>query len=422
MIAHLNQAVVIPKSVPFPLHSIITTALQKLPQKRFDSAKEMIKAVNLAMEVLQATQPKACICLPEQTSEEISDQASTIAFRRSSSICQVPWESPIDRLTVDGRQIYATVNQASTHPVDAKDRLMTDATTTVWQLPNDAIIEQIHQCAKGYFVLTRSHHTPISTYTLLYRSIPLEFSQVAQINSYTVELGTWQAKHMLCTIDPLGNWLAIAVQHEQSAHSYDTSAEPGHVSTQFQILRLPGLKPLHTPVQWGRPEYLLTLDHRHGLAILPDTQSGEKTAEHNVWRLFNRRGKFFDYCRLPANCGPVARSITLPYQLLTIEAAAPTSALLINLKPLKVVRLALNFSPTFIVATYQGYVLADQSGQMLLVDYHGVKQCEWKLFDSSDQQLTAMAVSETDEILVATWSGQMASIDTLTMHQLLAAA
>jgi serine/threonine-protein kinase len=160
------------------------------------------------------------------------------------------------------------------------------------------------------------------------------------------------------------------------------------------------LKPLHTPVQWSQLKYLLTLDHRHGLAILPDTKNGEKIAERNIWRVFNRRGQFFDYCRLPVNRGPVARSMMLPYPLLTIEAAEPTSALLINLKPLKVVRLALNFKPTFIVPTDQGYVLANQSGHMLLLDYHGVKQCEWELFNSSDQQLTALTTSGNGETVV----------------------
>jgi hypothetical protein len=57
-------------------------------------------------------------------------------------------------------------------------------------------------------------------YTLLYTSLPLESPQLVQKQSRTVELAAWQAKHMLSTIDPLGNWLAVAVQQDQSSHLY----------------------------------------------------------------------------------------------------------------------------------------------------------------------------------------------------------
>lgn len=50
--AHLNQTISIPDSVPFILHSTIIKALQKLPQRRFASAAEMRKSIQLAREVL----------------------------------------------------------------------------------------------------------------------------------------------------------------------------------------------------------------------------------------------------------------------------------------------------------------------------------------------------------------------------------
>lgn len=53
MSAHLNQAVKIPDPVPFLLRSTITTALQKLPQRRFRSTSEMLKSVQLATEVVK---------------------------------------------------------------------------------------------------------------------------------------------------------------------------------------------------------------------------------------------------------------------------------------------------------------------------------------------------------------------------------
>ena len=53
--AHINQAVVIPETVPFLLRSTITKAMQKLPSNRFSSATEMLKSVQLAAQVEDAS-------------------------------------------------------------------------------------------------------------------------------------------------------------------------------------------------------------------------------------------------------------------------------------------------------------------------------------------------------------------------------
>lgn len=51
MSAHLNQPVKVPDTVPFLLRSTISTALQKLPARRFACAAEMLKSIRLATEV-----------------------------------------------------------------------------------------------------------------------------------------------------------------------------------------------------------------------------------------------------------------------------------------------------------------------------------------------------------------------------------
>jgi eukaryotic-like serine/threonine-protein kinase len=53
--AHINQAVVIPETVPFLLRSTITKAMQKLPSHRFESAAEMLKSIQLAAQVEKAS-------------------------------------------------------------------------------------------------------------------------------------------------------------------------------------------------------------------------------------------------------------------------------------------------------------------------------------------------------------------------------
>ncbi len=53
--AHLNQIITIPETVPFIVRPIISRALQKLPQRRFASASEMLKSIQMATQVLAAS-------------------------------------------------------------------------------------------------------------------------------------------------------------------------------------------------------------------------------------------------------------------------------------------------------------------------------------------------------------------------------
>ena len=53
--AHINQTVVIPETVPFLWRSTITKAMQKLPSNRFSSATEMLKSMQLAAQVEDAS-------------------------------------------------------------------------------------------------------------------------------------------------------------------------------------------------------------------------------------------------------------------------------------------------------------------------------------------------------------------------------
>ena len=57
MTALLNEVAQIPQEIPFLLRSVLKTALQKLPQKRFKSATEMLKAIELATDILASEDP-----------------------------------------------------------------------------------------------------------------------------------------------------------------------------------------------------------------------------------------------------------------------------------------------------------------------------------------------------------------------------
>lgn len=74
MLAHLNQPVKVPDTVPFLLRSIILTALHKLPTRRFANATEMLKSVRLAAEVERLSQGSTPLSIPTVVSPLTSNQ------------------------------------------------------------------------------------------------------------------------------------------------------------------------------------------------------------------------------------------------------------------------------------------------------------------------------------------------------------
>jgi eukaryotic-like serine/threonine-protein kinase len=264
MKAHLNQPLVLPPVIPFPLRSIITTALQKLPQRRFDSAETMLKSVMLAAAILRATEP------------------ATLAGGRAAG------------------EGFATGAIAPALTPASRTELFVEA---VADRPT----------------------TPIEARTLT-------------------------------AIAPAGDWLAIV----QPLAAGDSPM------ARWEILGLPGLVRRHMAQTWVQPEHLFVLDRRYGLAILPDRAVGYRT-----WRWFNRRGGFVDYGRMPATTDLLVGSGQRADQVLTIEAGDPTMALLVDLKPLRVRRVALGFVPDALVAVAAGYSVVGRSGRSVMVDAAG---------------------------------------------------
>ncbi|MBE9030002.1 serine/threonine protein kinase [filamentous cyanobacterium LEGE 11480] len=311
--AHLNQPLVMPDSVPFALRSIITTALQKLPQRRFDSASAMLKSVRLAAEILQATQPETLSGVIE--SHPIAGHPPKLDFQACS-------QRPVDQVATE--------------------------------------------------------HSGLST------------------------------------IDPEGKWRAVTQPIATADRTVDAANTASHT---FQILRLPGHAPVHMAQDWPQPEQLIALDQRHGLAILPDLEN--RSPNYRTWRLFNRRGGFVDYCRLPATVGPLVCHQHEPYGVLTISIGDPQVALLIDLKPLKVRRLTFDFAPDCLVAMDCGYALANRSGQLLILDEAGEPLSQCQLFDDSERELISITALDPNQLAIVTDVGTKHFRSVIDVAQLL---
>jgi serine/threonine-protein kinase len=336
MSAHLNQQLKIPKSVPFLLRSIIATALRKLPQRRFAGAGEMLKAVQLALDVLEAERySTACLSLAPW---DLSLHSPKILHQESMS-------EPIDRIAIDGRRVYFATGDRVIGRVYHNEELQGEPLQQ-WHVKLDAPLIQISLCDRAGYALTQSQ----------------DFYSVYAFSDSNNDTDTFcdrpvlsvKAKNLVTAIEPYGNWLAIAS---------DTSSE----FTQLQAIALPNGRSLATSALPALPSQLIAIDRHHGLAVFSSWDSNDST----VFRLFNRRGGVFETISLPMTLRVFSSGKVVGDRLFAIEKSDPIRGILISFKPLKISRIALEIVPEFAIAREWGYILADRTGQVRLIDCQG---------------------------------------------------
>jgi len=382
MSAHLTQPVKIPNTIPFLLRSTISTALQKLPARRFASAAEMLNSIRLAIEVQSLTHRSTSFSIP------------TVVLSVSSldNIQQEPLHAPVTILAIESQQVYQA-DASQVHCQTYASNALAGAPLHQWQMQLKASVQAIALRPQGCFALTqfRQHNSLIHSVYCLPRTQPLTLSG----NQPKCALERYRLLSLECTglamtIAPQGRWMAIA----------KTTMKPDGEGSQttFQILK-PNLQPVKPPVTC-LPSQLITLDSRHGIAI--STQLGDEIrGGGTVFEVFNRRGDFIAALDLPVSLHLVTPSVTFRYRLLAVEQNNPTSALLIDLKPFRVFGILLEIAPAFIVAANWGYIVADRQGQIVLLDQDGQKIGAFHVPAAP----TAIATFADSGLMIATWSG-----------------
>ncbi len=408
MAAHLNQPVAVPDTVPFLLRSTISTALQKLPQRRFASAACMLKSIRLAAEALAATQPSTFfLSAPNLASSPVSP----------GSIRQERLQIPVTCLAVESQQVYlGTTDQI--HCQTYTDTVLTGELVRQWQVPLTEPVAELSLRPQGCFAITRSQPNPLIDYSIYC----LPRTQIAS-NSETsapfhnsldrFALLSGQSKELMSAIDPQGRWLAIAQIAAQSQLTRDSAT--------FEILKLPSLQPVRSPVLCSLPSQLIALDSRYGLAIFPSQETEDTLKNGTIFRLFTRRGSFVGSFSLPLLLDRVTPSATSPYRLLAFEQRDPALGLLIDLKPFKVTPIALDITPAFVTATNWGYILTNRQGQVVLLDRegHGVGRFELPATSTAmiSSQITAIATFAEYGLLIATWSDKQGILYAIDLRQ-----
>ena len=381
--SHLNKPVIIPKTVPFILRSIIATALQKLPQHRFASASDMLKSVKEAKEILTLTEKNATRFF----------RSGINCFARLKISSEENLSQPVTNIAVASKQVYLGESPKGLAPLRfASDRIvsllykegyLTKKNIPKWQLPTDGILKQLSCQSQNCWAVIQSSK----------RCSLFDLSQdIFSDNNLTAAAKClpkidFSTSQLISTIDCSEDWLAVAYKDLDSG------------TIAFKIVDPVNLKIKHSQSIKCLPDRLIAINNRYGVALFAEVSS-----QQTNFCLFDRRGNWLSSFSLAISIESVTFNPFFPNRLFAVEANNQNIGLAIDLKPLQVVRFPLSVSPNFIVPCQRGYILIERQGKMMMLDSenNSIIQFELPLLESF-QVTTATAVSRS-LFLIATWS------------------
>jgi serine/threonine protein kinase len=399
MAAHLNQPVIIPKTVPFILRSPIAKSLQKLPHRRFQSAGEMLKSLQLVQEILQMEQ---CTI--------------SSAFRYTSVSSVLPLTlvatevltAPVTHLAIAAAQVYLGIDD-QIQIFSYQDASLGGEIINQWQISLDKPISTLEIRPQGCFITTASsvHCLPQDSNTEAFHFV---YETLLPIASFPIN-------KLVSTIDPQGSWLGISyLPHKSQTPAFEIFRLPN-----CQLKRLPegyasGLAtPRQSPADLLRKRrlgfahasrsqincklwnYLFALDRRYGLGIYLNSK------QHTELHLFNRRGHWLANFIVPIQLDLVTHNPLFPQQILGIETNNPDVGILISLERFNLKRIPVKIKPTLITTCPQGYLVSDRSNNVILINGKDFSVSQFLIPLATESTITAIAANLT-HLLIASAS------------------
>lgn len=397
MTAHLNEVAQIPPEVPFLLRSVLKTALQKLPQKRFKNAGEMLGAVELATSVLSAE---------DLTSFTIAPSQQLPAETISPVIQQEQWACPLRCLWVTDNQVYlGSRNQVICRSYPTPDLEPGPVTEQQWQFPqpvNDLFWGQ------GQVWVSTTAGNPLKEPSRFY-NLAFGVDQASQPFNLPTPAGGLEQGGGTIKMGQLPEQQWLAISYEQPSLEADKTSAQNDQALLY-LLRSPQMQPMGKPVLINPPDWLFLLDQRYGVAI-------SSRSNQSQFQGFTRRGTCFQPFSVPIGFQQIVQSRTNPYRLLAIATEPLQVGVLIELKPWRLTRIAFAIQPEHVLATAWGYVLI-AAGQVLLLDLNGQPISQFRLPMASTEKITAMTCANPG-FMIGTESGTSATLYTIDVRPLL---
>ena len=445
MAAHLNQPVQFPETleldIPAALKEVINISLQKLPARRFQSAKEMLNSIRVAVEgtavspwqhartlemplvILRQTVP--CYASSPQQQIPLPQPATLLAGWRLPQITSA--SPPVGKSSSEAEVIachtcYA--NQTLLKNQIYYDGLAAKQSSSNSQPPQfersltlSEPIQQLLVAPQGYFLITRRTVFWID-------SLPVSDPSINHLSAQPIYQLT---QDCVATIEPEGHWLALVTDYRNDENSL--SAQEGSTLSFHPLPRCP--IPIALPQSSirlraaSKAQTLLqaiALDKRH-IIVLSDgprrkpqssgeqpkgtissstaLQAGALSMERATYlEVFTRRGTRLGIQRLPMLLGNVITTPT-PYRLLATDQYDPTSILCIDLKPFRIQRFALDIIPAFLMAAPWGYIVANTEGKVMFLDSTGYAVSTLE----TPFPITAATFVSPHFLLTTTWQG-----------------
>jgi len=313
-IAHLNQPLIIPASVPQPIHSLLAQALAKLPQRRFTSAVQMNTALqNASQEILLSSSPSFVRVYP-----------------LAKVIKQVELNAPLTDLFVNNDSIYSLNN----HLLIKYDHNL----ILQEQFEFNSPIHSLYLGKNKGFIVTQTQ----SGYDLY------SLGQSEPILSL-------ETPNILTAISPDAEWINIYLLGSNQL----LSSWRGSQFKQLFSARV--------------PSNLILLDQGHGCLIYLDSHSTHFELFNRHGWIFNT---FSLSCKL--SCFTSGRSDYSLIAIAPEQPPSDYTSrrghqqvFLLSLKPFTIKQINLPLKPAIILSQEWGYLLVNKQGESLLIDKQG---------------------------------------------------
>ncbi|MBD2460988.1 serine/threonine protein kinase [Oscillatoria sp. FACHB-1407] len=417
MSGHLNQPLKLPESIPEVWHPILTTALQKLPARRFRSASDMLVALRTVgaiagystwsksspislplLQPLTVVEPQPYVAHQARSLSQAVNHVALVVANTSAEanavakvgtspeVAKTPLYYAGDRQLTCYADINAVFHTDTDEPVSP---------TAVVELP--ATIQQLIPTAKGCFAVSQTAIT----------LVPARASVAPTVVATSEQF-------CLAAVEAHGDWLATVSLFDGGRGQLSlTGLEQTGQLTQSEAPRRAhrGLAP--DPIlllnrekaqQWLR---LLALDARH-IAVVARVSTDENLSRRRipstvstVVEVWTRRGKRLGTLSVPLCLTQICPTVT-PYRIMAVDQYDPHALVILDLKPFRVLRFGVEIAPVFLESTSWGYILTDATGQIVVIDKYGQRLGRI----DGPQHPTAIAAVNTHELLVTTWDGQ----------------
>ena len=462
MAAHLNESVICPDIIPAGLQGVINIALQKLPARRFQSAMEMLDAMQSVINRIEGFWEKAVsletplLLLRQEVPYYDSNpqMKEVFSYAVESLVGVVPMNHYPSLIGCTGATNFTyraiapishageTVTGGTREKAPEGPNILKSQAIKWRSLRLPEPIHHVLPVPQGYFLATRRTIYWVDIWGKSETSPSFQRSQADAQSTptspsaqpiYTLE------QDCIAAIDPGGHWLALVTDFRRvQGQKEDVSTLSFHALPRRPVAM--ALSQASSRLRFaGRAKTLLkaiALDTRH-VAIIADsphpkskqdeyregiyhgfTHSSDRSLIDKTMKratyieVFTRRGQCIALKYLPICLG---RIITTPhpYRLLATDRADPTSVVCIDLKPFRIQRFALDIKPQFLAATNWGYIVADVQGNIVFLDTSGYIVSALH----GPPHLTAMTFLDPQWLFLSTWNDGKGVLYTLDLKQ-----